>query len=95
MKIGFRDAMAYFRDGSVSLGHKLLGLLAVLYVVSPIDLVPDFAPFIGWLDDVGVLALIAGYYLRQISQHRSRVIEARTVPPRELPLPDESEKARV
>lgn len=30
-------------------------LLAILYIVSPIDLVPDVVPVVGWLDDVAVL----------------------------------------
>lgn len=37
---------------------RLLALLAVAYVVSPIDLVPDFVPILGWLDDVGMVALL-------------------------------------
>lgn len=28
----------------------------LLYLASPIDLIPDIAPIIGWLDDVGILA---------------------------------------
>jgi uncharacterized membrane protein YkvA (DUF1232 family) len=71
MKIGIRDVVAYFRDGKVSTGSKLLGLLAVLYVLSPVDLVPDLIPLLGWLDDLGVITLIAGYYVRQISMHRA------------------------
>jgi uncharacterized membrane protein YkvA (DUF1232 family) len=31
---------------------------AMLYLASPIDLVPDFIPFLGYLDDVLVAALI-------------------------------------
>ncbi|MBA3987174.1 MAG: DUF1232 domain-containing protein [Flavobacteriales bacterium] len=30
---------------------------ALLYVISPIDLIPDFIPFVGYLDDATVLAL--------------------------------------
>jgi uncharacterized membrane protein YkvA (DUF1232 family) len=30
---------------------------ALLYVISPIDLIPDFIPFIGYLDDATVLAI--------------------------------------
>lgn len=30
---------------------------ALLYVISPLDLIPDFIPFIGFLDDATVLAL--------------------------------------
>lgn len=30
---------------------------ALLYVLNPLDLVPDFIPFVGYLDDASVLAL--------------------------------------
>ena len=36
---------------------KLVTVLAALYVVSPIDLVSDFIPVLGWLDD-GVIAYL-------------------------------------
>ena len=37
----------------------IIALLAVLYIVSPLDLIPDWIPVIGWLDDLGVLAWAA------------------------------------
>ena len=30
-------------------------VLQLIYVVSPIDLLPDFLPFVGWIDDLGVI----------------------------------------
>ena len=36
---------------------KLTALLAVLYVLSPVDLIPDVVPLLGWLDD-GVVAML-------------------------------------
>ncbi|MEQ1519578.1 MAG: YkvA family protein [Usitatibacteraceae bacterium] len=44
--------------GDTPTATKLLALLAVVYVISPIDLIPDFIPIIGWLDDIGVVALL-------------------------------------
>ena len=37
----------------------IIALLAFLYIVSPLDLIPDVIPVIGWLDDLGVLAWAA------------------------------------
>ena len=37
----------------------IIALLALLYVISPLDLIPDWVPVIGWLDDLGVLAWAA------------------------------------
>ena len=43
-------------------------LIALLYIVSPIDLIPDAIPFLGLLDDV----LVAGYALRQAAAELER-----------------------
>lgn len=32
-------------------------IFALLYVLNPLDLVPDFIPFIGYIDDASVIAL--------------------------------------
>jgi uncharacterized membrane protein YkvA (DUF1232 family) len=44
-------------DPEVSGSDKLLLGAAVLYVASPIDLLPDFVPVIGQLDDIYLVAL--------------------------------------
>jgi uncharacterized membrane protein YkvA (DUF1232 family) len=52
------------RDGRVPRNRKLL-LFAVLgYLASPIDLVPDFIPVAGQLDDAIVVALVLRSVLR-------------------------------
>jgi uncharacterized membrane protein YkvA (DUF1232 family) len=43
------------RDRRVSIWPKALLVLAVIYVVSPIDLIPDFLPFVGEVDDLIVI----------------------------------------
>ncbi|MGH8910381.1 MAG: YkvA family protein [Egibacteraceae bacterium] len=44
---------------------KLLAGLAAAYLVSPVDLVPDFIPVIGQLDDLGVALLAVRWLIRQ------------------------------
>ena len=55
-------AWAILRDPRTPKSAKLAVVLAVLYVVSPIDLVSDFIPILGWLDD-GLIA----YFLLQLA----------------------------
>jgi len=40
------------RDPRTPLAAKLLGALVVAYALSPIDLIPDFIPVLGFLDDL-------------------------------------------
>lgn len=48
---------AMLRDPRAPLSAKLTAVLAILYVVSPVDLVSDFIPVLGWLDD-GLIAYL-------------------------------------
>lgn len=42
----------------------ILALVAVIYFVNPFDLVPDFVPLVGYVDDAGVI----GFVLRSIGK---------------------------
>lgn len=44
-------------DRRVSMVDKLLVAGAMAYIVMPVDLIPDFIPFIGEVDDVFILVL--------------------------------------
>lgn len=43
------------RDRRVSVLPKALLMLTLLYVVWPFDVIPDFAPVIGEMDDLGIV----------------------------------------
>ena len=45
---------------------KFFGLLTIGYALSPIDLIPDFIPVIGYLDDLILLPILIALTLRFI-----------------------------
>ncbi len=45
---------------------RLIAALAVAYALSPIDLIPDFIPILGYLDDMVLLPLLVWLALRCI-----------------------------
>lgn len=54
------------RDPATPLWPKLLALATVAYALSPIDLIPDFIPIFGYLDDLIVVPLGIALCLRLI-----------------------------
>ena len=57
-------------DRRVSFVDKLLVVGAIGYIVMPIDLIPDFIPFFGEIDDVFLLVLA----LQRLVQNAGRVV---------------------
>ncbi|MGY3112014.1 uncharacterized membrane protein YkvA (DUF1232 family) [Pantoea eucalypti] len=45
------------RDPRTPLVAKVLAMIVAAYAVSPIDLIPDFIPVIGYLDDLIIVPL--------------------------------------
>jgi uncharacterized membrane protein YkvA (DUF1232 family) len=42
----------------------------IVYVVSPIDLIPDFIPFVGYIDDAAMLALVLKMVRLDVEQYK-------------------------
>lgn len=45
------------RDPRVPMLARLLAVAIAAYALSPIDLIPDFIPVLGWLDDLVIVPL--------------------------------------
>lgn len=47
-----------FRDSRVPMAEKAMLIGTIVYIVSPLDLLPDVIPFIGQVDDLYLTALV-------------------------------------
>jgi uncharacterized membrane protein YkvA (DUF1232 family) len=80
------------KDPRVPRRAKVAVLIAGLWVASPIDLIPEFLPVIGPLDDIVVVALALRYAGRQVPREvllaawpgEPRLIERLLGPPRSI-----------
>jgi uncharacterized membrane protein YkvA (DUF1232 family) len=74
-----RDAHAIYlaaRDPRVPWYAKALALCVAGYALSPIDLIPDFVPVLGYLDDLiivplGILAVVKLVPANVLEEHRA------------------------
>lgn len=64
-----RLAWRLFWDRNVNTSTKLIPLLAVIYVLSPIDLLPDIIPALGVTDDVGVFIVALDFFIRSAPEN--------------------------
>ena len=69
-------------DDAVPRRSKVALLIAILWVLSPIDLLPEFLPVIGPLDDVIAVILLLRYAARSVP--RDVLVEAWPADPRVL-----------
>jgi uncharacterized membrane protein YkvA (DUF1232 family) len=79
-----RQLPAYIRllggllmDKRVAIFDKLLVAGAIVYIVSPIDLIPDFIPFFGEIDDLFLLVLALQHLINNAGRPRGPQPEKR------------------
>ncbi|MEQ1670017.1 MAG: YkvA family protein [Hyphomicrobium sp.] len=80
---------AAVRDPRTPWYAKALGVIVVAYAVSPIDLIPDFIPVLGFLDDVILLPLGIWAVRKMIpadvmAEHRANVASGARLPPNRI-----------
>ena len=56
------------KDKETSLIAKIFAGITVAYALSPIDLVPDFIPILGYLDDVILLPMLVALTIKFIPE---------------------------
>jgi uncharacterized membrane protein YkvA (DUF1232 family) len=59
-----RLALRLLREPRVPMVAKAVPVLAALYLISPLDVVPDFLPALGQLDDLGVIIAALELFVR-------------------------------
>ncbi len=74
-----RAIIRFVLDGRAPKLPKLVLLAAALYAVIPVDLIPDLMPFVGWLDDMGILAAAMAWLLSAVAKYE----DARAAAPAE------------
>ena len=82
-----RDAHAVYlaaRDPRVPWYAKALGIAVAAYAFSPIDLIPDFIPVLGYLDDLIIVPLGIALVVKLIppevmAEHRATALQDRPV----------------
>jgi uncharacterized membrane protein YkvA (DUF1232 family) len=77
-----RLAFRLLREPRVGLLAKAVPMFAVLYVLSPLDFIPDVIPLLGEVDDLGIVLLAPKGFLRlcphdAVAFHRSAIEEGR------------------
>lgn len=75
-----RLVWALLRDPRVPAGQKLILVGIAGYVILPIDLIPDFIPVLGQLDDIAVVLLGLDLFIRSapqdvVNEHLSRIAQ--------------------
>lgn len=61
-----RQLWAALRHPDAPTWLKVGTVLTILYVLSPIDLIPDWIPFAGWMDDLAVVTFAIRWMLKNL-----------------------------
>ena len=62
-------------DSETPRAAKIMGLGAAMYVINPLDIVPDILPLIGAADDAGVAAIVIMSIIGMISETPEEVLK--------------------
>jgi uncharacterized membrane protein YkvA (DUF1232 family) len=70
-----KNLPAYLTDPSIAPIKKVAIVLGVLYIISPIDAIPDLIPVLGWLDDIGILGILLTWLMKELDRRPVEVTD--------------------
>jgi uncharacterized membrane protein YkvA (DUF1232 family) len=71
------NVVGMFRDRGTPTRDKVMMIAGAVYIFSPIDLLPDLVPLLGYTDDLGVLIGTVGLFIRSYRRYvRNRDVVA-------------------
>jgi uncharacterized membrane protein YkvA (DUF1232 family) len=76
---GFIRTIRFLRDRQVPFIKKLPALLWVIYLISPLDLLPDPVLGLGIIDDAVLLSLVMNYLNRESKGYRGGSSDGRII----------------
>ena len=59
----------YLFDPDVKWYRKSVVAAALIYFVTPVDSIPDFTPVAGFLDDLGVIAMVVKFLGKELERY--------------------------
>lgn len=65
----WKGILLFLKDSKADWKPKLLVVLAIGYLLWPIDVLPDMIPILGWLDDFGAGTLAMWYLSRSAKRY--------------------------
>jgi uncharacterized membrane protein YkvA (DUF1232 family) len=70
----------FFRDANIPWQKKTMVVAALVYFIVPFDAIPDIAPFVGYLDDMGVVLGLIKFMSAELKPYYPEVTEAAPAP---------------
>jgi len=70
-KLDWDAIVDFVLDKKAPIGPKLFIILALVYIISPADVLPDVFPIIGWIDDLGLTGIAIFILSRAVNHYIS------------------------